>query len=189
MGGPNSGNTHNHRSGHGRTTVEGCLTLDANVLTRKGVLKPGCIVSGSWHWTFNGGRECSVGFTAWADGDSPPRMRLAYARVEGDAQHPEDYSVGLSLTRPTYGGVRWWFLCPLIVDGLSCGRRVAKLHLPPRARYFGCRRCHGLTYTSCQRSHKDDAITRRLAGIMGVGFDEAREALHGLNERWRSGEA
>jgi hypothetical protein len=36
MSGPNSGNTRNHRSVHGETTAEGCLTLDANVLTRQG---------------------------------------------------------------------------------------------------------------------------------------------------------
>ena len=40
----------------------------------------------------------------------------------------------------------------------GCSRRAAKLHLPPGARYFACRRCYDLTYTSCQDSHRFDAV-------------------------------
>ena len=32
---------------------------------------------------------------------------------------------------PHYGGVRYWFRCPRLVDGrMPCWRRVAKLYLP-----------------------------------------------------------
>jgi hypothetical protein len=62
-----------------------------------------------------------------------------------------DYKVSLAVTRPRFGGLRWWFLCPLIVNGRACGRRVGKLYLPPGGRHVGCRRCHRLTYTSCQQ--------------------------------------
>ena len=68
-------------------------------------------------------------------------------------------------------------MCPLVVDNVPCGRRAAKLHLPPRARYFGCRQCHGLTYTSCQESHKDDALFRMLAGRLGTDPAAVRDAL------------
>jgi hypothetical protein len=40
---------------------------------------------------------------------------------------------------------------------------VGKLYLPPDGRYFGCRRCDGLTYTNCQDSHKGDALFRHIA--------------------------
>ena len=59
--------------------------------------------------------------------------------------------VYVQTTLANLGGARDWFTCPLVVNGVACGRRVGKLYLPPGgARYFGCRKCHGLTYRSCQ---------------------------------------
>ncbi len=57
---------------------------------------------------------------------------------------------------------RWWFACPLVVNGRACGRRVRMLYLPPNGRYFGCRGCHDLTYRSCQESHQYDRLTARI---------------------------
>jgi len=54
------------------------------------------------------------------------------------------------------------------VNGRGCGRRVGKLYLPPGGRYFGCRQCHDLTYTSCQESHRYDRLFGRLAADTGV---------------------
>jgi hypothetical protein len=87
------------------------------------------------------------------------------------------YRVGLTTTRPHFGGRRWWFVCPLGVDGRPCGRRVGKLYLPPAGRYFGCRHCHGLTYTSCQDRRRFDSLYRRLAREAGVDVAAARRAL------------
>jgi hypothetical protein len=63
------------------------------------------------------------------------------------------------------GGLRWWFLCPLITTGQACQARVKKLYLQPGARYFGCRTCYDLTYTSCQTHEKPfDGTLRGLYG-------------------------
>ena len=62
--------------------------------------------------------------------------------------------VRLQETRPTFGGKRWWFTCPLTVNGVACNRRVGKLYLPPGTRYFGCRHCYDLTYWSAQHAHE-----------------------------------
>jgi hypothetical protein len=43
-------------------------------------------------------------------------------------------------------------------NGRECGRRVGKLYLPPRARDFGCRRCHNLIYRSSQHAHAFDRL-------------------------------
>ena len=67
-----------------------------------------------------------------------------------------DYRVRLVTTRPTYGGRRWWFLCPLARNDGGPPRRVAKHYLPPGGTYFGSRQAYGLTYTSCQESGKFD---------------------------------
>jgi hypothetical protein len=61
---------------------------------------------------------------------------------------------GLRATRRHCGGVRWRGRCPLVVNGVGCGRRVAKLNRPPGARYFGCRHCRQLTYRGAQEHDK-----------------------------------
>lgn len=62
------------------------------------------------------------------------------------------YRVELETTPCNYGGQRYWFTCPLTKNGVYCGRRVAKLYLPPGAKYFGCRHCHDLSYKSRQET-------------------------------------
>ena len=68
----------------------------------------------------------------------------------------------LQTTPAQFGGQRWWFTCPLMVDGEGCNRRVGKLYLPRGSKCFGCRQCFDLSYKSCQQSHRDE---RFLAGI------------------------
>lgn len=60
----------------------------------------------------------------------------------------EGYSIGLVATPCYFGGKRWWFICPLMKDGVVCGRRAGKLYLGEK--YLGCRHCYSLTYRSCQ---------------------------------------
>ena len=75
----------------------------------------------------------------------------------------------VTTTRPRFGGLRWWFVCPLLVDGVACRRRVGKLYLPPRARYLGCRHCHQLTYRSCQEHDKRvDALRRDPEALAAI---------------------
>jgi hypothetical protein len=67
-----------------------------------------------------------------------PRVQLTYDRY---AEHL-DYPVFLETSLSQFGGLRWWFQCPL------CRRRVQKLFLPPRASRFACRHCHNLSYAT-----------------------------------------
>jgi hypothetical protein len=81
---------------------------------------------------------------------------------------PYDYRVLLTTTRPRFGGLRWWFVCPLVVRGYACERRVGKLYLPPGSRYFGCRHCHELTYRSAQEHDKRVNFLRRNPAALGM---------------------
>ena len=67
--------------------------------------------------------------------------------------------------------------------GRSCGRRVGKLYLPPGGRYYGCRYCHELTYTSCQESHKYGGLLRRIAGEMGEDLDTVKRLMNKMDKR------
>lgn len=51
--------------------------------------------------------------------------------------------VNIDKTKVGYG-LRTWFNCP------SCNKRTAKLYIV--SGYFACRKCHDLTYTTCQKS-------------------------------------
>jgi hypothetical protein len=111
--------------------------------------------------------------TAW--------LRLHY-QWRGEAI---DYRVQLVTTKPTYGGLRWWFICPLARRDGGPPRRVAKLYLPPGSRYFGSREGHRLTYTSCQESGKFRGLFRLLAAEMGTDEAMVRVALGGRARRKR----
>jgi hypothetical protein len=65
------------------------------------------------------------------------------------------YSVELDTTHCNYGGKRYWFLHPI------CKKRVAKIYLPPRGKYFACGTCNYLTYKSCkEHDARLDAIIK-----------------------------
>ena len=66
-----------------------------------------------------------------------PSLWLVNLVVEGRAIHQE-FSLESRLM-PWGGGSKFFFRC-------SCGRRCAKLYLPPQGTQFACRRCHRLLY-------------------------------------------
>jgi hypothetical protein len=71
----------------------------------------------------------------------------------------------LETTRPNFGGLRWWFLCPIT------GRRVGVLYLPGKGgTVFASRQASGLAYRSQRASPEDRAVERSLT----KGADEAR---------------
>src|SRR3954447_15257441 len=80
-----------------------------------------------------------------------PYMELTHTPGEG-ATGRIAYRVGLTTTRPRYGGERWWFVCP------SSGRRGVKLLLPSGGRHFLSRAAYGLAY----QVSREDALSRHL---------------------------
>jgi hypothetical protein len=114
---------------------------------------------------------------------------LTYSRIwEADpGSEATSYQVRLTTTQLASGGLRWWFLCPLLAGDRACGCRVAKLYLPMRQRYFGCRRCHALTYTSCRESRKYDGLCKIVARNLGADFASVRRIMARLDARWRPG--
>jgi hypothetical protein len=71
-----------------------------------------------------------------------------------------------------FGGGRPYFICPGMVDGIACGRRVAKLY--GAGCYFSCRHCYCLSYASQGESvwyrklRRANKIKQRLAGSGGI---------------------
>ena len=128
----------------------------------------GCVFA---HTTWTSGRKSSSAGYFVTCGEVPT-ITLDYRWHDS-----EDVLIPIRLqTTPTqFGGERWWFTCPLIVNGAECNRRVGKLYLPPGARYFGCRTCHRLTYRSCQEAHQAERLFSRLG--MELGYDPEIDRL------------
>ncbi len=149
MGGLGSGRWGWHRKA---TTVEACLDLDLGVFSRGGrAMVPG--MTGTLRWIKDGVEKSSVNYTV----STGPVIRLRYQKADRPDE-PIECPFRLELVPSVRGGKRWYGRCPLIVNGLFCGRRVCVLYLPPRERYFGCRTCHRLAYRSSQDS--DPRISR-----------------------------
>ena len=119
------------------------MTHHDDAWKRDGILKAGVHLSGRWQWKYPDGHVCSIDYEANTTDLADPYLRVMYTLP---SKHETfDYRVRLTTTRPQFGGLRWWFICPLIKAGKACGRRVGKLFSPPGERYFGCRHCYDLT--------------------------------------------
>jgi hypothetical protein len=170
MGGPGSGSHYQWWRGSKKTTAEACEAIDANRWMREGILKPGVDRVGSWRWIYHGGRENSITYEVNTLDQVCPFVRLSYTVTRAGTQEREsfDYRVSLTTTQPHFGGLRWWFVCPLLACGHECARRVGKLYLPPRGLYFGCRHCHELTYKSTQTHDKRVDVLRRNPALLAA---------------------
>jgi len=151
MGGIGSGNR--YRCG-AKNTVEGRTSLDINRWVREG-----CITAGrsfSTQWTWGDGSTSSISVRV----ESADSIRLSYrTRSGGEVDWTDvNYSIPLTRTPCRFGGERTWFLCP----GRDCGRRVAKLYCA--GRYYVCRHCGNLAYSS-QREDAGDRALRRAQTI------------------------
>lgn len=149
MGGPGSGRWNRSNK---KATVEDSLTIAIWDLCGRGRSSSG----GTITWSWGIGRKAAVGYRfSWP---YEPTVTLYYGSSGGEKV---ELPIRLQMTPTSFDGHRWWLTCPLIgVAGDACRRRVAKLHLPPGARYFGCRKCYDLTYQSCQEAHAGDLVDR-----------------------------
>ena len=156
MGGYGSGNWLSR--GKAKTTAERCFVLGIGEF-RDRLFD---LASGTITWTQADDSTSSVGFFV-TTGDRGPVLTLHY-RLNGEAD--VNIPIRLQSTPTQFKGRRWWFSCPLIVDGVPCERRVGKVYLPPGGRYFGCRHCHDLTYRSSQEAHQAERLKTSLQRLV-----------------------
>jgi hypothetical protein len=161
-----------------KDTVESSISLDINCLNRAGCLRPG--YCGGWEWKRDGERIASI--QLWRNGNA---LVLSY-RVRHYGEESRD------VAQPTrivwmpcrFGGARPYFVCPGIINGIACGRQVAKLY--GAGTYFLCRHCHRLAYGSRREDRYDRALRRannirmRLGGEPGTAsvFPSRPKGMH-----------
>lgn len=137
-----------------RIRVERCRVISIFSLDRAGVFDKGDGSFWSCQWTNAAGEEtASIGYML-THGRTVIRFMYSVGNNSSEPKEVLDYNVEIVTTPCNFGGERRWFVCPLVKDGIHCGRRVGKLYLPPGEKYFGCRTCYDLTYESCQEHDK-----------------------------------
>ncbi len=182
MGGPGSGGWYRFDK---KTTTGETQCLDVRYLHREGLLKAGH--SFSLRWSRAGRETGSIGGMVGGNpGDLPERVVLSYRHRSGPGSEWEDVreSVSLDWTPCNFGGERPWFVCPGVVNGVRCGRRVAILYGP--GKYFLCRHCYDLRYESQRENGTHRALRRaqkireRLGGSanMTEPFPEKPKGMH-----------
>src|SRR5262245_24978828 len=119
MGGLGSGRRYRYGT---KQTVEDCRRLDVRYLQKKGYLTANNLASLAW-------RDVTVKETSsLLLVISETHVRLVYHSRRGEEAWKDiEETVPLVWTSCHYGGNRPWFLCPGVVNGRSCRRRVAIL--------------------------------------------------------------
>lgn len=136
-----------------KTRVDEARSIDILDLQRNEVLGKGLGMSWTSSWSRNGEVIASISYRVETGANGPTGLRFMYTITDNETSKKKDfnYIIPVVSTPCNYGGKRWWFLCPMVVNGRSCQRRCRIVYMPPGAEYFGCRECHRLTYESRQR--------------------------------------
>ena len=155
MGGYGSGRPQHKRQ------AEHFRSLNVNTLKRSGSLKEGR--QGTWQWSQGSEVIAHINFHT-----SEGRLMLDYrVCVNGSDWEPITQHIGLSQVPCHLGGHRTYFICSGVVNGRSCRRQVGKLYAG--GRYFLCRHCYGMAYTS-QSEDRASRMLRRANKIrMALG--------------------
>lgn len=157
MGGFGSGRTGTHNK------AEHCRFIEVNRLYREGCLEDGYI--SGWQWLREGKRVANIGMACNRD-----ILKLDYrVRSFGDDWIDVVERIQIERVPCRYGGTRPYFRCPGIVQGRACGRRVGKLFL--LGRYFLCRHCHRIAYTSQSETELDRTYRKRDKRRVAMGAE------------------
>lgn len=157
--------------------AEEARSLDMTFLRKIGFFR--CEAGKVWNcsWTSRGEPSGTVGY--WREDylGEPFLLWFSYkAKNDGEEWREVKYHVAIESTRCHFGGLRHWFICPLVVDGRACGRRCRCLYLAGTSGYFGCRECHRLTYQS-RRNHRE---------MFWELFGKHREYVENAGKKYRS---
>ena len=155
MGGFGSGRNRYYSSVKG--LVENCLTLDAAQIDFDRLYGA---PTGIIRWKT---RRSTVQYRVRFFHDEHSLVLNYAIQTQNDRPVTVQEEIFIEETRPYFGGVRHWFLCP------TCGVRVRMLHIPPCDHRLRCRKCHDLTYRSVQTHDKRvDALRRNPENILKI---------------------
>jgi hypothetical protein len=163
-----------------KDTVEDCTCLSIAKLKEFGLLTGYCCSTLTWTRKLSG-RESSIGIVVNVL-DEPYYAKVNYTITDRSSGEKTDYDYKIPLVAEPchFGGVRYWFICPLSRNGVPCGSRVGTLFLASGGKYFGCRHCYNLSYESRNEC--------RLGRFGQIGYllkaERQYEELYKKTKRW-----
>lgn len=140
---------------HTKSTTESQRRIDIRWLKKQGYLQPKSF--GLLSWSQRNKQTGSTGYGVEAD-----HMVLKYRyRLHCGEWENVEQTVSFDRTPCNYGRHRTWFLCP------RCWKRVAVLY--GAGKYFFCRHCYNLSYSSQQENRADRLMrsARKIRERMG----------------------
>lgn len=158
MGGYGSGRTSD------RETVDSYLSLDINSLVRKRIIGLNWSGSGMLTWTRDGQKTASCSYFLDTRSET---MSLNVYYTYNKTEKISDV-IRLDAIPGYFGGKRLYLICP------GCGRRTWYLYF---RRFFKCRKCHNLTYQSCNESHTSDRFYAMMAAQLGETMENVRRSM------------
>jgi|ERR1700722_13259978 len=147
-----------------RVLIEDAIGLRLVDLQARGVIEPGKIREDTLTWrTPSGSPRLTVVLSSdvFANGG---RLTLRYKPIIGDAS--VTLEVQLATTRPHFGGLRWWLLCPV------SGMRATKLYLFAGRHEF----CHRAAMTPLP-SYRSQRLTPLRRAMERAAEAERNRAL------------
>ena len=177
---------HTGRAVHSRKwSVEEGRAIDVALLRAKGFFGREAGIVWTSSWTYSGKPWGEVSYRREDYAGKPFLLWFKYnVQKDGGEWRPVNYCVEIESTRCHFGGLRHWFICPILVDGRSCGRRCRCLYLAGNAEYFGCRECLRLSYQS-RRLHRKSSWEE--GGKQSVYLERAHQKFK--NPRGRKAKA
>jgi len=165
-----------------KDTVEDCRSVSISFLKKHDYLSENSCKSGGISWkNFYGEETSSIGIVVSTfEDESFVRFYYTVTKRSSGEKTEYDYKVQLTTTPCNFGGVRYWFICPLSRNGIYCGRRVGKLYSPPGSHYYGCRHCFDLSYES--RNESRHGLISQLGHLLKA--ERQYEELYKQIKRW-----
>ena len=138
--------------------AENSCALSIFWLKKNGYLGKNCSYkSGGITWTC-GSSKNNIDFSVikenWGTSQERVFLELRYTNTDYWSKEKDsmNYRIELVTTDCNYGGVRYWFRCPLSTDGQFCGRRVGVIY--SIGKWFGCRHCGRIAYSAQMQGGK-----------------------------------
>jgi len=136
-----------------------CKRIDISELYKAGMFKKNTTVTIEWSGFFcslNKEIENKVVLQKIANKDA---VEIGYFTFHNDERQRWTYLIKLSQKPSNLGGFRYYFICPLTVNGIPCRKRVSVLYKPDHENYFGCRHCHQIIYSTQLFNPKSSSYT------------------------------
>lgn len=140
-----------------RPAFESALRIDLASESTQAALCAGPITSGTWTWHSGDASIGSVRYMLNTSPGSSGSLQLNYSV----SNTPTSQTIELATSRPNFGGLRWWFVCPALLARHE-RRLVRCVCLPPGQRYFASRAAHRLNYQSQKDSRNLSQFIGRL---------------------------